>query len=128
MPFSEYLPDHQAVLSLEREELAGHLLVYLNQLPEEEMNGLSLQALFRRIGDGYPDDCRAKVEEAVMEAWKWAEREVLLAPRPTANPQSFQYYVTRRGREIPTFSDYDAIRKSGLLPQGLVHPLADHCP
>jgi uncharacterized protein (TIGR02391 family) len=117
----DFLPDQTALLDLEPEELAGVVLEFFNTV------GVNLDDLNRynfglyHIVDGYPDEYKKAISEALMEAWMWLEREVLIAPKPQGGGNS--YFITRKGHELKTRSDLVAYRNSNLLPKDLLHPL-----
>lgn len=121
MRIFDLLPDHNALLDLEAEELAGVVIEFFNS------EGINLGDLNRHnfglyhIAEGYPEEHKKAINEALMEAWMWLEREVLIAPKPGQSGNS--YFVTRKGRKIRTKSDLDAYRNANLLPKDLLHPI-----
>ena len=116
------IPDPEALLSLEPEELAGVLMQHLNSLPEQERNSLSKHNFSLPHGSAseYPQEHRDKITKALMEAWNWLEREGLLAPKPGDVEWSF---ITRRGLSLTNASDVEAYRKANILPKQLLHPI-----
>ena len=115
------VPDPEALLALEPEELAGIVLEVLNSLPPMSAGQLNRHnfSLPSNFGD-YPDQYREPISEAVMEAWSWLEREGLIAPKPGS--QGEWVFVTRRGLKIQSSSDLEVYRTSNLLPKGQLHP------
>lgn len=116
------IPDPEAVLSLEPEELAGAVLEVLNsvdRLNKGKLNryNFSLTHNFQE----YPREYWDLISKAVMEAWVWLEREGLIAPEPGS--QGEWVFVTRRGKQIKTVAESQSYRKSNLLPRGLLHPV-----
>lgn len=76
------LPDPEALLALEPEELAGVVLQYLNGLPDSDRHQLNRYNFsLPHTVEGYPQQYRDRISSALMEAWVWLEREGLLAPR-----------------------------------------------
>src|SRR5690349_7010583 len=118
MPIYSVLPDADALLALEPEELAGPLLQVLSTLPESELNRYNL-GLDHNVAQ-YPAHQRTAVSRALMEAWVWLEREGLLAPRPGAVGEFV--FVTRRGQQVATPEKLAAYRRANLLPRHLIHP------
>jgi uncharacterized protein (TIGR02391 family) len=115
------LPDHEALLVLEPEELAGVVLQFLNLLTEGESGQLNRYSFsLPHTVQGYPQKHHARISEALMEAWVWLEREGLLAPRP--GTQGEWVFITRRGRKLTTPADLESYRRSNLLPRTLLHP------
>src|SRR5262245_50974885 len=118
----DLLPDHEVLLSLEPEELAGFVLQYLNSLPPE-MSGLLNRYNFSLPGNqlgGYPPQEYKAIGRALMEAWVWLEREGLIAPAP-GEPGEF-VFITRRGQRMRQATDLKVYRDTGLLPRKLLHP------
>src|ERR1035441_8441560 len=120
MSIFSIIPDPEAILALQPEELAGILLQYLNSLPEnaQELNRYNFS--LPHTVQGYPQTNRDGITRALMEAWIWLEREGLLAPQP--GNQGEWRYITRRGREMKTADDLKAFRHAAQLPKALLHP------
>ena len=83
MSLYSLVPDSEALLALEPEELAGILLQYLNSLPQREKEHLNRYnfSLGHNVEE-YPTEHREPLSRALMEAWAWLEREGLLAAKP----------------------------------------------
>ena len=113
------LPDAEALLDLEPEELAGVLLEYLNSLPPSEEQQLNRHNFFLSSTKDYPQDREKEVRQALMEAWVWLEHEGLLVPNPD---QSGEWVViSRRGRELETRDRVSDYRHANLLPRQQLH-------
>src|SRR5438093_5179371 len=93
------IPNPEALLALEPEELAGYFMAYLHALPAHERrqihpsNTVSTQALTTLSGN-WPLEYKSKIQEyapriskALMEAWMWLAREGLLAHDPEPGSQ-----------------------------------------
>lgn len=128
------IPDPEHLLVLEREELAGYFMEYLNSLPGNERskihpsNIVSTYALTALPGN-WPPQYRDKINQhvsgisrALMEAWSWLEREGLIAPDPDPGSQGW-FFITKRGEQLQKASDVQAFRKANLLPKQLLHPI-----
>ena len=121
------IPDPEAVLGLEPEELAGVVLEYLNSLGEMGKGSLnrynfSLPHTYQQ----YPSQYHERISEALMEAWVWLEREGLIAPQPGS--QGEWVFVTRRGKKIGNANGLAAYHNSMLLPKRQLHPvIAQKC-
>jgi hypothetical protein len=119
------LPDPDALLSLEPEELAGFLLISL----EGSQSVNPFMAIRKDNIQEYPSEYCDKILFALMEAWQWLEREGFVAPRPThlsgstGMSPSNDYFVTRRGLRIQNASDLEVYRKANLLPKRQLHPV-----
>jgi len=93
------VPDAEALLALEPEELAGVVLQYLNSLPSSNRGQLNrCNFSLPHTVQEYPSEYRERISRALMEAWVWLERESLLAPQP--GTQGEWVFVTRRGRQL----------------------------
>ena len=128
--------DATALLSLEAEELAGPLLLSLednNRIVRENVISYDLLSkLFDSMPNmrqKYPTSRDNEILFALMEAWQWLEREGFIAPRPTSLAGEWtagtidKYFVTRRGKRIKSREDFEAYRKGNLLPERQLHPI-----
>lgn len=118
------LPDPEALLDLEPEELAGVLLQHLNSLPPSEQRQLHRYNFSLEAARDYPRDHQENTSRALMEAWAWLEREGLLVPKPGI--QGEWVFVSRRGRELRTCGEVNHYRKATKLPRQLLHPRIAH--
>ena len=135
----EILPDAEQLLSLDAEELAGPLLVSLENsdriIPE---NIIQYDDMRREIEEGssrrnpnlnYPHGNQEEVLFALMEAWQCLVSERFVAPRPTnlaserGKSTTTTYFVTRKGKKIQTLEDYESYRKADLLRKHQLHPI-----
>ena len=133
----EMLPDAEQLLTLEPEELAGPLLVSLQDTEQILRDSVisyndMKHTIDRNSHVNYPYGCHENVLFALMEAWQWLEREGFVAPIPTNLPRNYPsysvttYFVTRRGKRIQTSEDLEAYRKANLLPKHQLHPVIAH--
>ena len=134
----EMLPNAKHLLSLEPAELAGHLLISLEDI--KQINPESL-ITYKEMGEEikrssprnpqliYPKVYQEDVLLALMEAWQSLLSEGFVALRPTDLPSdthrtsSTKYFITRRGQKIETLEDYEAYRKADLLCKHQLHPI-----
>jgi uncharacterized protein (TIGR02391 family) len=124
-----YMPDPEALLKLEPEELAGYVMEYFNSLPpSEKINRFSLGQPFHHSRERPPsyqvlsEANKEKIRRALIEAWFWLEREGFLA-QELGDPNRDDYFVTRKGRRVKNALDLGAMRKIDLLPKSLLHPI-----
>lgn len=119
MAFYRLIPDIDALLGLEPEELGGLVLQYLNSASTSELHAgnFTLQANV----EGYPQDKREQAQEALMEAWVWLEREGFLAPKPGGTNN--WVFITRRGKELANPESFDTYKRIDLLPKEKLHPV-----
>ena len=119
MAFYQLIPDIDALLGLEPEELAGLVLQYLTTASTSELHSGNF-TLHGNV-EGYPQNKRAQAQEALMEAWVWLEREGLLAPQPGGTNNWM--FITRRGRELANPEAFEAYKNINLLPKEKLHPV-----
>lgn len=121
MKIHDLIPDHEALLALEPEELAGVLLEYLNSLGPDDGGQLNRYNFsLNHTVQEYPERNRQAVLQALMEAWVWLEREGLIIPRPGS--QGEWVVVSRRGHQLGNSEGIEAYRKANLLPRRLLYP------
>ncbi len=137
----ETFPDAESLLAVEPEELAGPLLISLEDdqriIPSNIISFDPMSRLFeemprekcREMRQKYPPEYDNKILLALREAWQWLEREGFVAPRP-ANLSGERsaglvttYFVTRREQTIETTEVLEAYRKADLLPKRQLHPI-----
>jgi uncharacterized protein (TIGR02391 family) len=117
----QIISDHEALLALEPEELAGYILEHLNSENAQSSDFYRYSiGLPHQVSD-YPKEYREKIQEALVEAWVWLEREGLLAPKPGQDGNFV--FVTRRGKRIKNVTDIKKYQKKNLLPKKLLHPV-----
>ena len=134
----EILPNAKHLLSLEPAELAGHLLISLEDIkpinPESIITYKKMVDEIERRSHSNPQLIYPKVYEedvllALMEAWQSLLSEGFVALRPTDLPSdsyptpSTKYSITRRGQKIETLEDFEAYRKADLLRKHQLHSI-----
>ncbi len=120
MAIWDLIPDPDALLALEPEELAGVVLQHLaSQGPRaSDLNRYNFG--LEHTVKGYPREKQDAASRALMEAWVWLEREGLLAPRP--GDSGDWVFITRRGERVATPEKLKAYGQANLLPKQLLHP------
>ncbi len=121
MTIDAIMPDPEALLTLEPEEVAGVVLEYLNTLSANGHNLNRYAFSLEQTVQGYPLDYHQRLREALMEGWVWLEREGLLAPLPGHSGE--WVFITRRGRRLRRAADLAAYRRANLLPKQQLHPV-----
>jgi len=121
MSLYSIMPDAEALLALEPEELAGIVLQFLATLPERDPRLSRYNFGLQHTVAHYPVEYQNKLRYALMVAWSWLEHEGLLAPRPGQSGEWF--FVTERGRRVSGAPEFKAYRKSSMLPKRLLHPV-----
>lgn len=123
MWMNKFFPPYDTLVQLEPEELAIPLLKYLiNQDDGGNIQILNLHNfILGPLNEGYAKDKNDEALKCLTEAWIWLEREMMLAPRP--GQERDWVYVTKRGRELPAYSDISKYIRSNLIPKGSLDPV-----
>jgi hypothetical protein len=117
------IPDADAVLALEPEELAGILLLHLADLPAND-GKLNRSNFFHNPDDtfrDYPQNTRSAVAQAFLDAWAWLESDGLIVRKASAGHPDW-IFISRRGAQMKTREAFDVYRRAGVLPRALIHP------
>jgi uncharacterized protein (TIGR02391 family) len=120
---SSLVPSVDDLLSLEVEELAGVLLLHLNDHESgfNHKGGINYNNFFNAPVRQDYESKQSDVNQALMEALAWLRSAGLLVEK--AGLTGGWFFVSRRGRQILSRDDYAAYRKAGLLPKNQLHPL-----
>jgi uncharacterized protein (TIGR02391 family) len=120
---SSLVPNVDDLLALEVEELAGVLLIYLNDNEDLVKNhgGFNYHNFFNAPGRHDYESKQPEVDLALMEALAWLRSAGLLVERASAIGSWF--FISRRGKLITSRDDFAAYRKAGLLPKSQLHSL-----
>ena len=116
----ELIPDHELLLNLSPEELAGPLFECLKSLSETPQGRKKLDHQFvssDQMVAKYPQQHKADIKDALLEAWRWLEREVLVVSRPDGG-----IFISRQGQNLGNAADVKTYRQAKLLPKQLLHP------
>jgi uncharacterized protein (TIGR02391 family) len=118
---AELIPEADAVLALEPEELAGVALELISSSGPNEPSRLHPMSFTssQTIGD-YPANRKDEIECALIESWQWLLQEGLIAPRP--GDTTGWHFITRRGKKVKNREGLFAYRNSVILPRRLLHP------
>jgi hypothetical protein len=118
--FLHHIPDSKSLLALTSEDLAGHIIQYLNELSDREyerqLNLKHFSSVFYNIQDcprGYQNlssEQREEVIEALMEAWSWLEREGIIAHKSGIDKE--QFFFTKAGSHLKNAADLESYRKA----------------
>jgi uncharacterized protein (TIGR02391 family) len=124
----ELIPDPEILISMEPEELAPVLLQYICSgsayaagTPQQALKRGNVFSVGASPGNGYPQQYKDRVNEALTGAWFWLEREGLLLT-PAGQHDRDWVYVTSRGRSLLLKENFDAYRHSMLFPRRTLHP------
>lgn len=119
--FQKCLPDPDTILSLEPETIGGFLLEFFHSIPERDRRRNVMQTTWfasSQPTDDYPAKYREPISFALLEAWHWLDRELLIAPCGDGS-----YFITRRGMKLTRRADVDEYRKRSGLPKHILHPI-----
>lgn len=110
------IPDPEALVAIEPEELAGVVLEHFNSMDAHEQAQLNRHNFtLRYTVASYPAAYQDKILRALAEAWAWFEREGLIAEKPANESSGGWYYVTKRGQKITKAADLEAYRRADML-------------
>lgn len=118
---ADLIPDPDAVLALEPDELAGiglELLIQTGPLSASRLHPTGFSNP-DTIGN-YPDSKRRQIERVLMEVWNWLVQEGIIAP---IGDTSGWHFITRRGQKLQNREGLNAYRNTVILPRRLLHPL-----
>jgi len=115
---NEIFPPIDELEHLEPEEIAGIILVYLNQRFPREEDMVSHQEL--TFYQQESNEKRMKAFKLLMEGWEWLKREGLIAQHPGYS--SVHHFITRRGRQINEKDGIKVYVENSILPQNIIHP------
>src|SRR5580658_1223882 len=121
----QMIPNAEDLLALDPEELAPVLLQYIRSDVETTWKrSFKRGNVFRNDaspGKDYGPTFQASVDEALMAAWMWLEREGLLLPEPGSQDRDW-VIVSPRGRALLSKEDFDAYRLGLSFPRKTLHP------
>lgn len=118
------IPDPDALLQLEPEELAGVLLPIIRKSAatyQGKVSGYNFCSAFLQAQEIYPRQAVPAVIRAIMEAWNWLLNNGLLAPDPE-NHTGDWVFLTRAAEKLQGLTDFEMFRKVTLLSPKLLHP------
>ncbi|RKU32661.1 TIGR02391 family protein [Candidatus Poribacteria bacterium] len=116
----ELIPDHELLISLEPEELAGVVLEYLHSLPKSDSQFSFHNFSLPHTVAEYPGEYQQNITRALREAWMWLQNEGFIIPTPGFHPDMVS--ITRKGERIKNAETLEAYRQADLLPRQLLHP------
>ena len=120
----ELIPDHETLLNLEVDELAGIVLEYLHSFPSSKSNYLNFKYLTSpHILKEYPNEHHVQITRALMEAWTWLKNEGFIVPIPGSDID--HVCITKKGENVKDEGSLESYRKVNLLPKKLLHPVIE---
>lgn len=123
----DILPDANAIMSLEPEELAGLALELLTSTGFNEPSRLHPTSFSSPETLGaFPLEVRDRVALTLAEGWHWLVQEGFIAPKP--GDTFGWHFITRRGQKIRNRAELAAYTNAVILPRKLLHPaIASAC-
>ncbi|WP_416356320.1 TIGR02391 family protein [Aureimonas phyllosphaerae] len=115
-------PDPAVLLSMEPEELAGHVLAVLNRTQHGEFFWANLCAE-PSVMNGDPVGYQGKergARQALIEAFCYLRTQCLLVDNPGMNRDAV--VISRRGRQIAAEDGFSDFRAAQHFPKALLHP------
>ena len=117
---SESFPPPEEILRLEPEDLAVHLIRFLDSLGERDMVHFSRQHDFvTQLLNEYPDEHCDSVSRAFVEAWEWLYRQGFIVPDP--HLVHGRVYVTKSGKDFSKPQGPRAYRDANIMFRDLLH-------
>ena len=117
----ELIPDHETLLNLEVDELAGIVLEYLHSFPSSKSNYLNFKYLTSPyILKEYPNEHQVQIICALREAWAWLKNEGFIVP--ILGSDTDRVCITKKGENVKDEGSLEVYRKGILLPKQLLHP------
>lgn len=115
----DIFPEPKELLALPPEDVAAMLLEYLSAQGGQSVSRYNLIGV---SNSEFSDYVRAGAGEIIAEAWSLLVNEGFLAQSPSDN-YGMNFFITRRGRQIKTRSDFRSYRLGSLLPAELLDPV-----
>ena len=124
LELAQAIPDPHVLLALEPEEFAGKLLWAIRKRSQGTIHPSGLcDPLFVDNGHGplYPQQLRAQIEQAIMEAWAWLEAQGLLVPADITNGANGWRRLSRRALRMEGEADFASFQVARLLSRDQLH-------
>jgi uncharacterized protein (TIGR02391 family) len=126
----EAIPDVEALLAMEPEELGAKLLFVLRKAQQREpqrllhLQDLNGPHLFQSNVGGrtYPANRQEEIELALLEAWQWLEIQGLLLPEQGTNGRSGFRRFSRRARNFENEDQFVRYETGRRIPKESLHP------
>ncbi len=126
---SNAIPNPEALLELEPEELGGIILHYADKLMHNGLLHRQVVLYFDNVGGAAQQHPKFElVESAIGEALQWLESAGLVMPAPGMNGPNGWRVLTRRGRRLKESGNALQYKAGALLPREMIHPkLNEEC-
>jgi len=123
MHIKDLIPDGEALLALEPDELGVFILIIIkNWHPSlNQVSFATFQEIHVGINSTYPMFILGEIQEACREAWAWLEGEGLLLP-DTRFGSSELRVLSRKAKRIAQDGDIRGPSRARSLPRQSLHP------
>jgi uncharacterized protein (TIGR02391 family) len=118
----ELLPDPEAILELEIEELGEVLLAAILRSGANQVSRHNFMLGLTQSNSPYQGPIVSRLAQPLCEAWAWLESRCLLVAKPTDPHWQF---LSRRARTLDTPEAFAAFRGASTFPRSLLHPAVD---
>jgi uncharacterized protein (TIGR02391 family) len=119
--FEQVYPPVETVLELEPEELAPFVLKHLSIASQGELNRYNFTLGTNRDLVDWAGRYLKQIQERLMMAWMWLEKEILIAPKP-GQSQDWAF-ITPKGKKLLESQDFSTYIKGNLLPSEGLDPV-----
>jgi uncharacterized protein (TIGR02391 family) len=120
------IPDAEALLSLEPEELGAQLLFLTRErVGSGTFNIGNFLSEIQQLQPGQPAYPRERLDEiklALSEAWTWLESQALVVPDPNQNGNNGWRRLSRRAIRFESAEAFSGYVTARMLPKALLHP------
>jgi uncharacterized protein (TIGR02391 family) len=123
MHLADIIPDSDAVLALEPDELGLQVLRVMGDWPQAQLGSLieaTLGSPQTPLGR-YPVNQRGLLEEAIRETWAWLVGAALLVPSPNFYGGEIMV-LSRRARRLAKETDPRRAFSARRIPKDSLHP------
>ena len=122
MYLSDIIPDEVTLLALESEELAGAVLEKLHEQARDQNREMVHPQNNGNVLVSKYTTRREECLRAVSEAWSILVAHGFLARDPSQMGSADWYFITRRGQQVRSRTDFRSLRHAGSFPRDSVHP------
>jgi uncharacterized protein (TIGR02391 family) len=120
------MPDPDALLALEPEELAAKMIFLIRRRDGTDMfnvGSLRNELWTQNLGQPlYPMNRKREIDLAIAEALAWLEAQGLIVPADSANGPNGWRHFSRRAARFESEADVDQFMIARRLPRDALHP------
>lgn len=127
---TQAIPDADALLALEPEELGAKLLFLLRkrnfQRNQFHTGNLTLELFppsnYPGQPTSYPRNRQEEIEIALSEAWAWLDAQGLVVPAPAPSGQNGWKILSRRAKRFESEAELKQYAVARMFPKEAIHP------